>query len=191
MRVSIVTGRGVVALGIVPLISASRRSRRARRCNAVPATGTRDYTNQYFLHISRVFPNWPAARATPLDTAMPRRFYHCLPGKRISIESGGCATFLVFQIKTPLPTVDSPVSPGKKQPRTTRVGEKNSLFIERTGAVIRSSSVPFLDHYRAIFSWHAAHLFGTLGMIMVIEYSPFYAHLQSIRILSLRKSGIS
>lgn len=47
--------------GIVPVISASRRSRRARRCNAVPATGTRDYTNQYFLHISRVFPNWPAA----------------------------------------------------------------------------------------------------------------------------------
>lgn len=56
----------------------------ARRCNAVPATGTRDYTNQYFLHISRVFPNWPAARATPpLDTAMPR-FYDCLPGGTVS-----------------------------------------------------------------------------------------------------------
>lgn len=93
----IVVERGVVQLGIVPVISASRRSRRARRCNAVPATGTRDYTNQYFLHISRVFPNWPAARATPpLDTAMPR-FYDCLPGgDRISIESRGCASFLVF-----------------------------------------------------------------------------------------------
>lgn len=90
----------VVQLGIVPVISASRRSRRARRCNAVPATSTRDYTNQYFLHISRVFPNWPAARATPLDMAMPC-FYDCLLETRISIESGGCASFLVFQIKTP------------------------------------------------------------------------------------------
>ena len=98
------------------MISASRRSRRARRCNAVPATGTRDYTNQYFLHISRVFPNWLAARAIPLDTAMPR-FYDCLPGKRISIESGGCASFLVFQIKTPFNSVVNPVSPSKNQLR--------------------------------------------------------------------------
>lgn len=112
----IVVGRGVVQLGIVPVISASRRSRRARRCNAVPATGTRDYTNQYFLHISRVFPNWPAARATPpLDTAMPR-FYDCLPAgegrggegsvSRSNLEDARRFSFFsfslfFFRIKTP------------------------------------------------------------------------------------------
>ena len=113
------------------MISASRRSRRARRCNAVPATGTRDYTNQYFLHISRVFPNWLTARGIPLDTAMPR-FYDCLPGKRISIESGGCASFLVFQIKTPFDSVVNPVPPPQAKTNCDRMlGKKSLLFIKR------------------------------------------------------------
>lgn len=102
--------RGVVQLGIVPVISASRRSRRlvvVTRCRP-RARATIQINIFYISHefslIGRLH------EPPPLDTAMPR-FYDCLPGgtvSRLNLEDARRFSFffppllfLFFRIKTP------------------------------------------------------------------------------------------